>query len=184
VHGDLETVDAKVDVIDANVDDIMATIDQKWSGEPVALLRGHGCNGIDDNSNSLVDDGTEDQIGPDVSVDAAVTLVWFADSAAASAAVADATRFGDDCSPRDAIAQMASSSASPCGLTVTSTGVDECGNTSSDSIVVRVDPDPPTVECSVGVASLWPPDHSMIDVGFGPRHRSGHERRVSPAPTP
>lgn len=50
---------------------------------------------------------------------------------------------------------------------VTFTGVDQCGNSAMEtSSVTVVDTSDPDVMCSVEIDELWPPDHSLVDVGF------------------
>lgn len=85
---------------------------------------------------------------------------------AAEQAVLAASRFSDGCSAAGELAVAVSSSGAPCSLEVTVSAADGCGSTASDSVTVRVDPEPPTVSCNVAEDRLWPANHEMVDVGF------------------
>ena len=86
--------------------------------------------------------------------------------AAAEAAVLAASRFADNCTPTEALLKSVSSAGDLCALQVTSKAVDQCGIPNTDTVAVRVDPDPPVVTSSVTTATLWSPNHDLIDVGF------------------
>jgi hypothetical protein len=54
--------------------------------------------------------------------------------------------------------------------TITWTATDACGNHSSCPQTITVlDKEPPTVTCSVGTSTLWPPEHDLINVGLAAR---------------
>jgi hypothetical protein len=84
----------------------------------------------------------------------------------AEAAVLGVTRFADNCTARETLLRTVSSAGDPCALAVTSRAEDECANANTDVVTVRVDTEAPMVSSAVEIASLWPPNHAMIDVGF------------------
>ena len=89
----------------------------------------------------------------------------YAAAADATAAVFNATRFTDNCTPSEHLGKGFSSSGDLCALRVTSHAVDQCGVANTDSLTVRVDSTLPTVSCSVNTAQLTT-NHEMVDVGF------------------
>jgi hypothetical protein len=92
-------------------------------------------------------------------------LACFATEQDAIDAVAEATRYSDNCSPNSDLAVDTSASGPQCDLRVQSTAIDECGLIGDDEIQVRVDDTPPVVTCAVATNNLWPADDRMQDVG-------------------
>ena len=97
-------------------------------------------------------------------------LSCFSSEADAVATVAQATGYSDNCTAHDDLVFTTSTSGNACNLTVTSTVADDCSGVttspSSDSLLVRVDNEPPTLSCSVAQPILWTPDETLVDVGF------------------
>jgi len=97
-------------------------------------------------------------------------LSCFSSETAAVDTVARATAYSDDCTAQGDLAFATSVSGNACNLTVTSSVTDECAgvttNVSSDSLLVRVDTEPPTLSCSVAQPVLWPANDSLVDIGF------------------
>jgi len=93
-------------------------------------------------------------------------LACFSTQADAVAAVSEATQIADRCTaPEDLMSQITTSGPA-CDLLVTASAADECGNASSDSLLVRVDPTVPKVTCSVATSVLYPDTEEMVDIGF------------------
>ena len=97
-------------------------------------------------------------------------LSCFSSETAAVATVAMATQYSDTCTSRDDLVFATSTAGNACNLTVTSTATDQCTGVTttptSDSLLVRVDTEPPVISCSVAQRVLWPANEAMVDIGF------------------
>lgn len=93
-------------------------------------------------------------------------LTCFSSEDEAIATVAEATRFSDNCTSFEDLVHDTVASGDACNLEITSSAVDQCARSSSDSLLVRVDTEPPMLSCSVETGVLYPPDGELVDVGF------------------
>lgn len=112
-----------------------------------------------------------DATAPDVNIERLLIpsvdgLSCFDTQADALAAVAEATIVSDSCTTPEHLVQDLTTSGDSCNLLVTASAADQCGNASSDSLLVRVDSNPPKVSCSVATSILYPADEAFVDIGF------------------
>jgi hypothetical protein len=140
VDGKVEVIDGKLNVIDGNVDIILDNTTCHVVSPLVALS---GCNGNDDDCDKLIDECDEDIFAPEVHVDAAVSIPWFASAAEASAAVAKAVLVTGECHTFTVSAPTLSGT---CGsVTASVTVTDACGNATTVTTPLKIDGSNPTV---------------------------------------
>lgn len=148
VHGDVEDVQA-------TADEILDLV----SCHPVSpLAKQHGCDGLDTDCNGAIDDCPEDAFGPDLHVDEAVGVPWYASPAEAMVAVLRAVSAPDDC--RQATVTLDGVTGSCGAVNATVSATDACGNRTTRTAVVKVDGLAPSV---VIPASLAGSCHASID---------------------
>jgi hypothetical protein len=93
-------------------------------------------------------------------------LACFATQAAAQQAVEAATIAHDNCTlPEDLVLQT-TLTGDACNLEIRETATDQCGRSSSDALIVRVDDAVPVVSCAVATDVLYPANGGLVDVGF------------------
>ncbi len=129
-----------------------------------AQRMGHGCNGLDDDCDKMIDECDEDVFGPQIHIDPVVYGMCRPSTADAAEAVLRSVAASDDCS-RITVDEPIFS-APECDATVDVTATDECGNPSTASTMVTIDGQAPEVSCSVKTETLFPPNHKMVNVGF------------------
>jgi len=97
-------------------------------------------------------------------------LSCFDSIAEAMATVSEAAVVTDNCTARQDLAIATTTAGNACNLEVITTASDQClgvtTGASSDSLIVRVDNQPPMVTCSVATELLWPADDRLVDVGL------------------
>jgi hypothetical protein len=93
-------------------------------------------------------------------------LACFDSESAAIDTVSEATLITDNCTPAEELIFETTTEGDLCNLEIISSATDECEHLGSDSLVVRVDSEPPSIACTVGQEILWPPDDRMVDIGF------------------
>lgn len=93
-------------------------------------------------------------------------LFCFDSPASAVSAVENVVTILDNCTPETDLDISTTASGPSCGMTVTTSAIDECGRVGVDTLPIRIDNTPPVVSCSVATPTLWPPDGTMQDVGF------------------
>jgi FtsP/CotA-like multicopper oxidase with cupredoxin domain len=95
-------------------------------------------------------------------------IVAVNDPGQCSAAVTFMATATDACGAVDVTCVPPSGSVFPVGTTAdTCTATDNIGQTDACSFnVTVVDTEPPQVTCSVATASLWPPNHGLVNVGL------------------
>lgn len=116
----------------------------------------HGCNGMDENCNLIVDECEEDTFAPDITldVDLLASAPVFSSFAAASAFAANVVKSAiDDCTPSVTITSPALSGTCN-AVTARINATDQCGNMASTAFNLSVDTTPPTVTCDVGIPQL------------------------------
>ena len=141
-------------------------------GSELALKRGHGCDGIDNNCNSpikLIDECEEDVFPPDMTVKA-YPEGWFSTADDAKAFLENSVTAMDDCMP---VSLSWDGTSEKCGATWTATATAEgCGSRPVEDVTtmsfpVKVDGVAPTVSCSLGVQGLEANGlKQFADVGF------------------
>jgi hypothetical protein len=93
-------------------------------------------------------------------------LACFGTQQAAQQAVEEATVASDNCTLPEDLVRNTTLSGDACNLEIRESVTDECGQTSSDALTVRVDAAPPVVSCAVAQDVLYPANDEMVDIGF------------------
>jgi hypothetical protein len=137
--------DALVDSaeIEAAFENSVTILDAVTCRQAATPRRGQACNGADDDCDQSIDECDEDDFGPDIHIDAAVSEPWYGSVAEAQAAVARAVNAVDDCQTTT-VGQP--TLAGTCdNVTATVLATDACGNQSTATTLVRIDGSSPTV---------------------------------------
>jgi hypothetical protein len=148
--------------------------------------RGFGCDGIDNNCDTDIDDCQEDTFAPEFALTTTVSpTTWFTSHSQASNYVSQMVSASDDCY---AVTPIMKDFTGTCASTnVPFSVTDACGNSNSLTIPIKLDLAPPTIQCGVdyqdigwqtdqpkkgkgrfrcGVGDVDPCDSDFIDVGF------------------
>jgi hypothetical protein len=129
-----DIAEAQVDVTHENVRTIVDAVQCL----PVStFLRGHGCDGADNDCDRVIDDCAEDVFGPEVHLDAAVYGQCFKSVDEALAAVAAAVQATDDCWTITVDPPIAT--GTECDVPISVTARDACGNETTVQTLVKVD---------------------------------------------
>lgn len=93
-------------------------------------------------------------------------LACFLSQDAAVQAVTEATVVSDNCTLPEDLLRSTTLTGDACNLQITEAVTDQCGQSRSDALTVRVDASPPVVSCSVATSVLHPASDQLVDVGF------------------
>lgn len=93
----------------------------------------------------------------------------FGGEGSAIATVSEAAVVSDNCTSAGDLVR--STTAQPvagnlCDRRIVTAATDACSLRSEETVLVRLDDQVPTVSCSVQTPVLWPPDSSLVNVGF------------------
>lgn len=113
---------------------------------------GHGCNGEDDDCDGDVDECDEDTFGPIMYIDPAARLACYKDAAEAAEAIALAVFAFDDCESVTVNPPVVL--GDECDVEVQVTATDACGNATTVSTVVTIDPDGASITIDPTVADV------------------------------